>query len=278
MSQTGKSRRYRPTTTSTTQTARQRIQTNTYTTPTKTEETEIQKLVRLANTRPDKGVKGVWVGTSKNAVRRPDGRLTLDLKKGAEWVRGTYEINPEWEYRNINGVLVHDERPLLPWNKDFWDATGSILGDPKIWKRAGVELWKSSFGLDIGHIAKEFEGDIDGAEADLDNYDAKQFGIDIAIMLATWGAFKAGGAVAKFASQTVAGQKALQQAGRARNALRQIASGAIKKIGVANARQFISEGAQALKQSIQQAGQKGTAKLSQFRKSLLNNEYTPVDV
>ncbi len=278
MPQTGKSRRYRPTTTSTTQTARQRIQSNTYATPTKTEETEIEKLVRLANTRPDKGVKGVWVGTSKNAVRRPDGRLTLDLKKGTEWVRGTYDINPEWEYRNINGVLVHDERPLLPWNKDFWDATGSILGDPKIWKRAGVELWKSSFGLDIGHIAKEFEGDIDGAEADLDKYDAKQFGIDIAIMLATWGAFKAGGAVAKFASQTVAGQKALQQAGRARNALRQIASGAIKKIGVANARQFISEGAQALKQSIQQAGQKGTAKLSQFRKSLLNNELITKDI
>jgi hypothetical protein len=278
MPETGKTRLYRPTTTSTTQTARQRIQSNTYATPTKKEETEIEKLVRLANTRPDKGVKGVWIGTSKNAVRRPDGRLTLDLKKGTEWVRGTYEINPEWEYRNINGVLVHDDRPLLPWNKDFWDATGSILGDPKIWKRAGVELWKSSFGLDIGHIAKEFQGDIDGAEADLDNYDAKQFGIDIAIMLATWGAFKAGGAVAKFASQTVAGQKAIQQAGRARSALQQIASGAIKKIGVANARQFIREGSQALKQSIQEAGQKGTAKLSQFRKSLLNNELITKDI
>ena len=119
MPETGKTRLYRPTTTSTTQTARQRIQSNTYATPAKTEETEIEKLVRLANTRPDKGVKGVWIGTSRNAVRRPDGRLTLDLKKGTEWVRGTYEINPEWEYRNINGVLVHDERPLLPWNKDF---------------------------------------------------------------------------------------------------------------------------------------------------------------
>jgi hypothetical protein len=278
MSQTGKSRYYRPSSGSTTQTARERIQTNTYVTPTKASETDIQKLVRLANTRADKGVKGVWSDTSRNAVRRPDGRLTVDLKKGNTWVRGTYDINPEWEYRNINGVLVHDERPLLPWNQDFWDAAGSILGDPTIWKRAGVELWKSSFGLDVGHIAKEFEGDLAGAEADLDNYDAKQFGIDIAIMLATWGAFKAGGAVAKFASQTVAGQKALQQAGRARNALRQIASGAIKKIGVANARQIIREGSQALKQSIQEAGQKGTAKLSQFRKSLLNNELITRDI
>ncbi len=274
MPQTGKSRHYKHTTTTTSKpAARERIETKTYTTPSTPELTDLQKLVNLANTRPDKGVRGKWSqGKIRDAVRRPDGRLTVSLKNGDDWVKGTYKINPEWSYRNIGGKLVHDTRPLLPWNRDFWDATGEILGDPKIWKRAGVELWKSSFALDIGHIAKEFQGDIDGAEADLDNYDAKQFGIDFAIMVATWGVMKAGGATAKFASQTATGQKALRQAGRARNALRQLVGGGLKKMGIIEATKFIRAGVKNLKTSIAEAGTKGTQKLSKLRKTLLFNE------
>jgi hypothetical protein len=71
--------------------------------------------------------------------------------------------------------------------------------------------------IDYKHWGKEFNGDLDGALKDLDEYSATDFAIDFAILVATWGAFKAAGVAGGIAGKTAAGMatKALVRKGMA---------------------------------------------------------------
>jgi hypothetical protein len=79
----------------------------------------------------------------------------------------------------------------------------------KIGKRAGAELM-SIVTIDTDHLSKEFKGDVDGALADLDNYTLEDFGIDLAIVAASFiggaAVAKAGGIATRAAMKTAGGQ------------------------------------------------------------------------
>ena len=131
---------------------------------------------------------------------------------------------------------------LSPFSSEFWDAAGEEIGSKKNWKRAGAELM-SVVTIDTDHLSKEFRGDVDGALADLDNYTLEDFGIDLAIVAASFiggaAVAKAGGVAARAAMKTAGGKafargiskvgaKAAQKATNARAVLGLLASGELK--------------------------------------------------
>jgi len=131
---------------------------------------------------------------------------------------------------------------LSPFSSEFWDAAGEEIGSEKNWRRAGAELM-SVVTIDTDHLSKEFNGDVDGALADLDNYTLEDFGIDLAIVAASFigGALvsKAGGVAARAAMKTAGGKafargisnigaKAAQKATNARAVLGLLAGGELK--------------------------------------------------
>ena len=131
---------------------------------------------------------------------------------------------------------------LSPFSSEFWDAAGEEIGSEKNWKRAGAELM-SVVTIDTDHLSKEFRGDVDGALADLDNYTLEDFGIDLAIVAASFiggaAVAKAGGIATRAAMKTAGGQafargiskvgaKAAQKATNARAVLALLGSGELK--------------------------------------------------
>jgi hypothetical protein len=131
---------------------------------------------------------------------------------------------------------------LSPFSSEFWDAAGEEIGSEKNWKRAGAELM-SVVTIDTDHLSKEFKGDVDGALADLDNYTLEDFGIDLAIVAASFiggaAVAKAGGIATRAAMKTAGGQafargisnvgaKAAQGATNARAVLALLGSGELK--------------------------------------------------
>jgi hypothetical protein len=133
---------------------------------------------------------------------------------------------------------------LSPFSSEFWDAAGEEIGSAKTWKRAGAEMM-AVVTIDTDHLSKEFKGDVDGALADLDNYSVEDFGIDLAIVAASFvgGAVvaKAGGVATRAAMQTAGGKafargianvgaKAAQGATNARAVLAMMAGGEIKGV------------------------------------------------
>ena len=133
---------------------------------------------------------------------------------------------------------------LSPFSSEFWDAAGEELGDAKNYKRAGAEMM-AIVTIDTDHLSKEFKGDVDGALADLDNYSVEDFGIDLAIVAASFvgGAVvaKAGGVATRAAMKTAGGKafargianvgaKAAQGATNARAVMAMMAGGEIKGV------------------------------------------------
>jgi hypothetical protein len=131
---------------------------------------------------------------------------------------------------------------LSPFSSEFWDAAGEEIGSEKNWKRAGAEMM-SIVTIDTDHLSKEFKGDVDGALADLDNYTLEDFGIDLAIVAASFiggaAVAKAGGIATRAAMKTAGGQafargiskvgaKAAQKATNARAVLALLGSGELK--------------------------------------------------
>lgn len=131
---------------------------------------------------------------------------------------------------------------LSPFSSEFWDAAGEEIGSEKNWKRAGAELM-SVVTIDTDHLSKEFNNDVDGALADLDNYTLKDFGIDLAIVAASFiggaAVAKAGGIATRAAMKTAGGKafargiskvgaKAAQKATNARAVLALLGSGELK--------------------------------------------------
>ena len=113
----------------------------------------------------------------------------------------------------------------MPWNsinnpfsKKFWDAASEELNykSPN-WKRGGAEFMKL-VTFDVNHWKHEFNGDLDAAYADLDNYTAAEFGWDMLFLV---GSFVGGAAIAKgvgFAAKTAGGKafsSAISKAARA---------------------------------------------------------------
>jgi hypothetical protein len=131
---------------------------------------------------------------------------------------------------------------LSPFSSEFYEAAADEIGSEKNWRRAGAELM-SVVTIDTDHLSKEFSGDVDGALADLDNYTAEDFGIDLAIVAASFiggaAVAKAGGIAAKAAMKTAGGKafargitkigaKAAQKATNARAVLALLAGGELK--------------------------------------------------
>ena len=131
---------------------------------------------------------------------------------------------------------------LSPFSSEFWDAAGEEIGSEKNWKRAGAELM-SVVTIDTDHLSKEFNNDVDGALADLDNYTLEDFGIDLAIVAASFiggaAVAKAGGIATRAAMKTAGGKafargiskvgaKAAQKATNARAVLALLGSGELK--------------------------------------------------
>ncbi len=131
---------------------------------------------------------------------------------------------------------------LSPFSSEFWSEFGNEVGDKKTWRRAGAELM-SVVTIDTDHLSKEFKGDVDGALADLDNYTLEDFGIDLAIVAASFiggaAVAKAGGIATRAAMKTAGGKafargiakvgaKAAQKATNARAVLALLGSGELK--------------------------------------------------
>ncbi len=131
---------------------------------------------------------------------------------------------------------------LSPFSSEFWSEAGSEFGDKNTWKRAGAELM-SVVTIDTDHLSKEFNGDVDGALADLDNYTLEDFGVDLAIVAASFiggaAVAKAGGIATRAAMKTAGGKafargianvgaKAAQKATNARAVLGLLAGGELK--------------------------------------------------
>jgi hypothetical protein len=133
---------------------------------------------------------------------------------------------------------------LSPFSSEFWDAAGEEIGSEKNWKRAGAEMM-SIVTIDTDHLSKEFNNDVDGALADLDNYTLEDFGIDLAIVAASFiggaAVAKAGGIATRAAMKTAGGKafargisnvgaKAAQKATNARAVLALLGSGELKGV------------------------------------------------
>jgi len=131
---------------------------------------------------------------------------------------------------------------LSPFESAFWESAGEEIGSEKNWKRAGAELM-SVVTIDTDHLSKEFNNDVDGALADLDNYTLEDFGIDLAIVAASFiggaAVAKAGGIATRAAMKTAGGKafargianvgaKAAQKATNARAVLGLLAGGELK--------------------------------------------------
>lgn len=106
---------------------------------------------------------------------------------------------------------------LSPFSKKFWtEFYGDVFGSraKQTWKRAGAEIMKT-VTFDIDHWKHEFNGDLDAAYADLDNYSIEEFGIDLALLAATIVAPAALGAAGSLAAKTTAGAALSRVAGKA---------------------------------------------------------------
>ncbi len=91
---------------------------------------------------------------------------------------------------------------LSPFSKKFWtEFYGDVFGvrAKQTWKRAGAEIMKTAtFNFD--HWGHEFNGDLDAAYADLDNYTTAEFGLDLALLAITLAAPGALGKAGGFAA------------------------------------------------------------------------------
>jgi hypothetical protein len=103
---------------------------------------------------------------------------------------------------------------LSPFSKKFWtEFYGDVFGSraKQTWKRAGAEIMKTAT-FDFDHWGHEFNGDLDAALNDLDNYSADEFGLDLALLALTFAVPYAGAAVAETAVAKSAAKKVSESA------------------------------------------------------------------